>query len=108
MLDARYYLPAIGFAFRRGGRGYWIKQGINFSYLSSIEYPVSFRLEQWNYNSDSRRCGIGLPVSRFGGIRAGKAELRLLILPRPILLMEPLDIWPSIEIQIPRGLDQGL
>jgi hypothetical protein len=40
MLDAGLCLPAIGFAFRRGGRGYWIIKGI-FSSLSSIEHLAS-------------------------------------------------------------------
>jgi hypothetical protein len=33
MLDAGFCLPAIGFAFRRGGRGYWIFKG-NYLFLS--------------------------------------------------------------------------
>ncbi len=37
MLDAGFYLPAIGFAFRRGGRGYSILKG-SYPYLSSIQY----------------------------------------------------------------------
>jgi hypothetical protein len=40
MLDAGFCLPAIGFAFRRGGRGYWIFKG-NYLFLSSIKHPVS-------------------------------------------------------------------
>jgi hypothetical protein len=42
MLDAGFCLPAIGFAFRRGGRGYWFLKVIIFVYpASSIQYPVS-------------------------------------------------------------------
>jgi hypothetical protein len=42
MLDAGFCLPAIGFAFRRGGRGYWIFKD-NYPYFiqhqaSSIQY----------------------------------------------------------------------
>ncbi len=42
MLDAGFCLPAIGFAFRRVGRGYWIFKG-NYPYFirhqaSSIQY----------------------------------------------------------------------
>jgi hypothetical protein len=40
MLNAGFCLPAIGFAFRRGGRGYWIFKS-NYLFLSSIQYPVS-------------------------------------------------------------------
>jgi hypothetical protein len=40
MLDAGFCLPAIGFAFRRCGRGYWIFKG-NYLFLSSIKHPVS-------------------------------------------------------------------
>jgi hypothetical protein len=40
MLDAGFCLPAIGFAFRRGGRGYWVLKVITFI-LSSIKHPVS-------------------------------------------------------------------
>jgi hypothetical protein len=40
MLDAGYCLPAIGFAFRRGGRGCWIKNKTQEE-LSSHVYPVS-------------------------------------------------------------------
>jgi hypothetical protein len=40
MLDTGFCLPAIGFAFRQGGRGYWIFKG-NYLFLSSIQYPVS-------------------------------------------------------------------
>jgi hypothetical protein len=40
MLDAGFCLPAIGFAFRRGGRGYSILKG-SYPYFSSIKYPVS-------------------------------------------------------------------
>ena len=42
MLDAGLCLPAIGFAFRRGGRGYWVLKD-NYPYFilhraSSIQY----------------------------------------------------------------------
>jgi hypothetical protein len=40
MLDAGFCQPAIGFAFRRGGRGYSILKG-SYPELSSIKYPVS-------------------------------------------------------------------
>jgi hypothetical protein len=40
MLDAGFCLPAIGFAFRGGGRGYWFLKVI-ILFLSSIKYPVS-------------------------------------------------------------------
>jgi hypothetical protein len=40
MLDAGVCLPAIGFAFRRGGRGYSILKG-SYPYFSIIQYPVS-------------------------------------------------------------------
>jgi hypothetical protein len=43
MLDAGFCLPAIGFAFRRGGRGYWIFKD---NYLFFIQDPVSETL--WN------------------------------------------------------------
>jgi hypothetical protein len=44
MLDAGLCLPAIGFAFRRGGRGYWVFKG-NYLFLSSIKHPVSSILD---------------------------------------------------------------
>jgi len=31
--------------------GYWINQGMPFLCLSSIEYPASLRLSQWDYDS---------------------------------------------------------
>jgi hypothetical protein len=40
MLDAGFCLPAIGFAFRRVWRGYWIYKG-NYLFLSCIKHPVS-------------------------------------------------------------------
>jgi hypothetical protein len=40
MLDAGFCLPAIGFAFRRGVRGYWFLKVI-ILILSSIKHPVS-------------------------------------------------------------------
>jgi hypothetical protein len=40
MLDAGFCLPATGFAFRRGGRGYSILKE-SYPYLSSIKYPAS-------------------------------------------------------------------
>jgi len=40
MLDAGFCLPAIGFAIRRGGRGYWFLKVI-ILILSSIKHPVS-------------------------------------------------------------------
>jgi hypothetical protein len=50
MLDAGFCLPAIGFAFCRGGREYWIFKG-NYLFLSSIQYPVSWVL--WDKRSSS-------------------------------------------------------
>jgi hypothetical protein len=47
MLDAGFCLPAIGFAFRRGGWGYWFLKVIIFI-LSSIQYPVFCPL--WHKN----------------------------------------------------------
>jgi hypothetical protein len=45
MLDAGFCLPAIGFAFRRGGRGYSILKEVILIYpASSIQYPVSCQL----------------------------------------------------------------
>jgi hypothetical protein len=42
MLDAGFCLPAIGFAFRRGGRGYWFLRVIILFYpASSIQYLLT-------------------------------------------------------------------
>jgi hypothetical protein len=42
ILDDGFYLPAIGFAFRRGGREYRFLKAIFFFYpASSIQHPVS-------------------------------------------------------------------
>jgi hypothetical protein len=40
--------------------GCWIKQVIVLSYLSGIQHPASLRFKQWDYDSHSRRGGIGL------------------------------------------------
>jgi hypothetical protein len=50
MLDAGFCLPAIGFAFRRGGRGYWIFKG---NYLCFIQHQASSICSPWHKRSFS-------------------------------------------------------
>jgi hypothetical protein len=52
-----------------------MKQVMFFSPLSNIEHPASLRFPGQAMRYYLHQF-VDLPVSRFGGIRAGKAELR--------------------------------